>query len=202
MKIEKFKFRNAIISDSKELSNAESEIFPLDKVNTNFFKEINKETKKIFICSFENFKIERLSFLSKINQLILEKINDLKKTSSNKRKLNYSENIIVGYVKIWNVMEESHVEQIGVLNNFRHQGIGEKLLLLSIKYCKDNGSKKILLECRKSNSSAISLYKKYMFKITSVRKNYYPFNNSREDALCFESPDITTDIYYNKFLIN
>ena len=184
------KFRNALISDSNDLSNLESEIFPLDKVNTNFFKEINKKNKKIFICSYKNLKKERLSFSSKIKQIILgrKKIND--------------ENIIIGYIKIWNVMEESHIEQIAVLNNFREQGIGEKLLLLSIKYCKDNGSKKILLECRRSNSSAIALYQKYLFKITSVRKNYYPFNNSREDALCFESSDITSEIYYNKFLKN
>jgi hypothetical protein len=39
-----------------------------------------------------------------------------------------------------------------------------------------------------------------MFKITSVRKNYYPLKNTREDAICFESPDITTDFYYNKYL--
>ena len=41
-----------------------------------------------------------------------------------------------------------------------------------------------------------------MFKIISVRKNYYPLNKTREDAICFESPDITTDFYYNKFLRN
>tara|TARA_B110000438_G_scaffold117904_1_gene115185 strand:- start:14731 stop:15297 length:567 start_codon:yes stop_codon:yes gene_type:complete len=188
MEKEKIKFRNALISDSNDLSNLESEIFPLDKVNTNFFKEINKENKKIFICSYKNLKKEKFSFSSKIKQIILKKKNN--------------ENIIIGYIKIWNVMEESHIEQIAVLNNFRNQGIGEKLLLLSIKYCKDNGSKKILLECRRSNSSAIALYQKYLFKITSVRKNYYPFNNSREDALCFESSDITSEIYYNKFLKN
>ena len=38
--------------------------------------------------------------------------------------------------------------------------------------------------------------------IVSVRKNYYPLNNSREDAICFESVDISTDDYYKKFLIN
>tara|TARA_B110000495_G_C23002159_1_gene591564 strand:+ start:138 stop:716 length:579 start_codon:yes stop_codon:yes gene_type:complete len=191
MEIKKTKYRNAIISDSNELSKLESNIFVLDKVNTNFYKEINKESKKIFICSYENEK--NIHIYSKIKNSILKKI-------TNKKYINTTENKIIGYIKIWNIIEESHIEQIGVINNFRQQGIGEKLLLLSIKYCKDNGSKKILLECRKSNTSAIYLYKKYMFKITSVRKNYYPLKNTREDAICFESPDITTDFYYNKYL--
>ena len=72
MEKEKIKFRNALISDSNDLSNLESEIFPLDKVNTNFFKEINKENKKIFICSYKNLKKEKFSFSSKIKQIILK----------------------------------------------------------------------------------------------------------------------------------
>jgi hypothetical protein len=57
MEIKKTKYRNAIISDSNELSKLESNIFVLDKVNTNFYKEINKESKKIFICSERNKNI-------------------------------------------------------------------------------------------------------------------------------------------------
>ena len=53
MKIQNPKYRNAIISDSNDLSKLESVIFAIDKVNTNFQKEINKESKKIFICSYE-----------------------------------------------------------------------------------------------------------------------------------------------------
>ena len=188
---EKIKFRNAILSDAKHLSKIESNIFPLDKVNTNFQNEISKETKKVFICTYENIvkpKKNLLSFIKPYKYKANEEFN--------------TEEIIIGYIKIWKVLEESHIEQIGVIEKFRGQGIGEKLLVLSLRYCWENSIKKILLECRKSNSSAIKLYKKYLFNIVSVRKNYYPLNNSREDAICFESVDISTDDYYKKFLIN
>ena len=188
---EKIKFRNAILSDAKHLSKIESNIFPLDKVNTNFQNEISKETKKVFICTYENIvkpKKNLLSFIKPDKSKANQEFN--------------TEEIIIGYIKIWKVLEESHIEQIGVIEKFRGQGIGEKLLVLSLRYCWDNNIKKILLECRKSNSSAIKLYKKYLFNIVSVRKNYYPLNNSREDAVCFESVDISTDDYYKKFLIN
>ena len=188
---DKIKFRNALLSDSKQLSKIESNIFPLDKVNTNFQNEISKETKKVFICTYENIvkpKKNLLSFIKPDKSKANQEFN--------------TEEIIIGYIKIWKVLEESHIEQIGVIEKFRGQGIGEKLLVLSLRYCWENNIKKILLECRKSNSSAIKLYKKYLFNIVSVRKNYYPLNNSREDAICFESVDISTDDYYKKFLIN
>tara|TARA_B000000441_G_C21669028_1_gene306138 strand:+ start:192 stop:767 length:576 start_codon:yes stop_codon:yes gene_type:complete len=187
----KIKFRNALLSDSKQLSKIESNIFPLDKVNTNFQNEISKETKKVFICTYENIVKPKKNLLSFIK---LDKFKP-------KQEFN-TEEIIIGYIKIWKVLEESHIEQIGVIEKFRGQGIGEKLLVLSLRYCWENSIKKILLECRKSNSSAIKLYKKYLFNIVSVRKNYYPLNNSREDAICFESVDISTDDYYKKFLEN
>ncbi|MAX12350.1 MAG: ribosomal-protein-alanine N-acetyltransferase [Chloroflexi bacterium] len=188
---DKIKFRNALLSDSKQLSKIESNIFPLDKVNTNFQNEISKETKKVFICTYENIVKPKKNLLSFIK---LDKFKP-------KQEFN-TEEIIIGYIKIWKVLEESHIEQIGVIEKFRGQGIGEKLLVLSLRYCWENSIKKILLECRKSNSSAIKLYKKYLFNIVSVRKNYYPLNNSREDAICFESVDISTDDYYKKFLEN
>ena len=188
---DKIKFRNALLSDSKQLSKIESNIFPLDKVNTNFQNEISKETKKVFICTYENIIKPKKNLISFIK---LDKFKP-------KQEFN-TEEIIIGYIKIWKVLEESHIEQIGVIEKFRGQGIGEKLLVLSLRYCWENSIKKILLECRKSNSSAIKLYKKYLFNIVSVRKNYYPHNNSREDAICFESVDISTDDYYKKFLEN
>ena len=188
---DKIKFRNALLSDSKQLSKIESNIFPLDKVNMNFQNEISKETKKVFICTYENIIKPKKNLISFIK---LDKFKP-------KQEFN-TEEIIIGYIKIWKVLEESHIEQIGVIEKFRGQGIGEKLLVLSLRYCWENSIKKILLECRKSNSSAIKLYKKYLFNIVSVRKNYYPLNNSREDAICFESVDISTDDYYKKFLEN
>ena len=43
--------------------------------------------------------------------------------------------------------------QLGVLEKFQRQGIGEKLLRLSINHAIQLGSNKIILECRKSNIS-------------------------------------------------
>ena len=116
---------------------------------------------------------------------------------NSKQNISYKqEEIIIGYIKIWKIMEDLHIEQLGVLETFQRQGIGEKLLKLSINYSVQENINKIMLECRQSNTSAINLYKKYLFEITSIRKNYYPLDNKREDAICFESPEITGNIFY------
>ncbi|MBA47185.1 MAG: hypothetical protein CL893_03755 [Dehalococcoidia bacterium] len=187
-KIDKIKFRNAILSDAKQLSNVESNIFSLDKVNTNFEREIEKENKKIYVCTFENTISNSSNLMGKISKFL---------NINSKQNISYKqEEIIIGYIKIWKIMEDLHIEQIGVLETFQRQGIGEKLLKLSINYSVQENINKIMLECRQSNTSAINLYKKYLFEITSIRKNYYPFNNKREDAICFESPEITGNIFY------
>ena len=182
--IDKIKFRNAISSDSKQLSYVESEIFFKDKVNTNFEVEIEKENKKIFVCTYENTLPVKKNFLKEI----FSRRNEKKFTQ---------EEVIIGYVKVWKIMEDMHIEQIGVLENFHKKGIGEKLLKISINHSIQLGVKKIILECRKSNTTAINLYKKYLFNVTSIRKNYYPLDSGREDAICFESPNITNNEFYN-----
>ena len=67
--------------------------------------------------------------------------------------------------------EKAEINEIFVLNNFRNQGIGSKLLEYLLKKCKF--CENITLEVRKNNDSAIALYKKYGFKEVALRKNYY-----------------------------
>ena len=125
-KIDKIKFRNAILSDAKQLSNVESNIFSLDKVNTNFEREIEKENKKIYVCTFENTISNRSNLMGKISNFL---------NINSKQNISYKhEEIIIGYIKIWKIMEDLHIEQLGVLETFQRQGIGEKLLKLSINY--------------------------------------------------------------------
>jgi len=163
----------------------------MDNLKTNFKDEIRKESKKIFVCTIEKRKKNQskfITFIKNIYSLFSKTKNDLEINSD------YDE-LIIGYAKVWTILDEIHIEQIGVIDTYRKKGIGEQLFLLCVKYSIENGSKKMLLECRNSNIAAINLYKKYLFKITSIRKNYYPYKNFREDAICFESPEIQKSFY-------
>lgn len=87
---------------------------------------------------------------------------------------------VCGYAGMWRVMDEGSITNIAVLGEHRRKGIASALLkqLLScdVKY--------VTLEVRKSNISAIALYKKFGFETAGVRKNYYSNRDgTREDAL-------------------
>jgi len=188
---EEQKYRNVVSNDAKKLSKIESHIFTMDNLKTDFKKEIKKESKKIFVCTIEKRKKNQRkfnSFIKNIYNLFSKTKNDLEININ-------SDELIIGYAKIWIILDEIHIEQIGVIDAYRKQGIGEQLFLLCVKYSIESGSTKILLESRNSNIAAINLYKKYLFKIISIRKNYYPYKNFREDAICFESPEIQKSFY-------
>ncbi len=94
------------------------------------------------------------------------------------------DNIIVGYIGMWFVMDECHITNIAVHSDFRRQGIASKLIKQMIKLCKEHEISYILLEVRKNNISAQKLYEKFGFKSDGIRKDYYKNpDNTREDAI-------------------
>ena len=78
----------------------------------------------------------------------------------------YDDIAILVYSEIYDRLE---IDYIYVLDEYRNHGIASKLLdYLFSKY-----SFSCSLEVRCDNVSAINLYKKYDFKIVSIRNNYY-----------------------------
>jgi ribosomal-protein-alanine N-acetyltransferase len=88
---------------------------------------------------------------------------------------------VVGYGGIWLIIDEGHVTNIAVDEEYRGKGIGSKILEGLIQICRDRNMTAMTLEVRKSNVVAQSLYRKYGFKEYGIRKGYYQDNN--EDAI-------------------
>ena len=84
-------------------------------------------------------------------------------------------------------LDEAHLLNIGVASKVRKIGLGTNLLDKLELAAKAMGCKKVVLEVRKSNISAINLYKKNKFKQVGLRKDYYrsSSNYQKEDALLF-----------------
>ena len=89
--------------------------------------------------------------------------------------------MVVGYGGIWLILDEGHITNIAVDENYRGLGVGDRLLGGLIGLCSEKGLSAITLEVRKSNEIAKSLYKKYGFKEYGIRPKYYADNN--EDAI-------------------
>ncbi len=104
---------------------------------------------------------------------------------------------IAGYVGLWFQGNETHITEIAVREELRGNGIGELLLIGSVRVAIEHGSSVLTLEARVSNFIAQRLYEKYGFKEVGIRKNYY--SDNREDAVIMTTSPIHTDDYQEKF---
>ena len=104
---------------------------------------------------------------------------------------------IAGYVSVWYQGEEAHITEIAVKETLRSRGVGELLLIGSLKAAIDHGSRVMTLEARVSNFIAHRLYQKYNFKSVGIRKAYY--SDNREDAVIMTTSPIDTPEYSELF---
>ena len=108
-----------------------------------------------------------------------------------------AEEFVAGYVSVWYQGEEAHITEIAVRENLRGRGIGELLLIGSVREAVKYGSKVMTLEARVSNFIAQRLYEKYLFASVGVRKGYY--SDNREDAVIMTTCPIDTEEYDQTF---
>lgn len=130
----------------------------------------------------EVFEIEKLCFSYPWTKSLF--INELKNPYSHAYVLRSHEHKVIGYIIFWIIMEEGHILNIAIHPEWRNKGYGSLLLKFSLDILRRHSGKVMTLEVRKSNIPAISLYKKFGFKIVGIRKNYYISNG--EDALVME----------------
>ena len=113
------------------------------------------------------------------NELInLNKVNEELNHNPFAKYIIFFENEIKGYIYYSNIYDRVEINQLEVKEKYRNQKIAT--LLLSHLIEKEN--KPISLEVKEDNIKAISLYKKFNFKQTAIRKNYY----KKKDGLLME----------------
>lgn len=87
------------------------------------------------------------------------------------------ENRAVGYIGVWEILNEGHITNVAVHSSYRNLGIGNMLVSKLLSLCKKSGIDAFTLEVRESNVTAKNLYKKHGFEECGMRKNYYQDNN-------------------------
>lgn len=98
---------------------------------------------------------------------------------------------------IWFQGDQAHITEIAVRESLRGRGIGELLLIGTVRAAYEQGLEEVTLEARVSNFVAQRLYDKYGFNEVGIRKNYYADN--REDAVIMTTDRIHTNAYRQKF---
>jgi len=88
---------------------------------------------------------------------------------------------VVGMIVSWVIVDELHIATIAVHPAYRHQGIGERILMGALKDGYAAGTHHALLEVRAGNEAAQNLYRKFGFVVAGRRPKYYKDNG--EDAI-------------------
>lgn len=94
-----------------------------------------------------------------------------------------NEGHIIGFTIVQKVVDELHLLNICVQRQHQGLGLGKTLLNHVIQFARELGSVLIVLEVRRSNTKAQSLYTQAGFNEMSVRRDYYPAEEGREDAI-------------------
>lgn len=88
----------------------------------------------------------------------------------------------VGFLEYSLIYDRMEIDNFEVLEDYRGQGIGTKMMAYLISMAIDLRVVNITLEVRVSNEVARNLYKKFGFREVAIRKYYY----GDEDGILME----------------
>lgn len=78
---------------------------------------------------------------------------------------------------------EAHILNIAIDPRFQGQGLGRSFLQFLLETARHHGADTVFLEVRPSNRSALYLYESLGFNQVGLRRDYYPSDKGREDAI-------------------
>jgi len=90
---------------------------------------------------------------------------------------------IVGHAVLMAIAGEAHLLNITITPDWRRQGLGRAFLYHLLDTAKLHKAMVVFLEVRPSNPGAVRLYEQAGFEAFALRKDYYPAEGGREDAL-------------------
>lgn len=94
-------------------------------------------------------------------------------------------NELLAYGLVSVAANEAHILNLCVKPSMQGQGLGKRMLYKLIQLAEERHADSIFLEVRAANEVAQNLYEQEGFNRIGLRKNYYPSDEGREDALVF-----------------
>jgi ribosomal-protein-alanine N-acetyltransferase len=90
---------------------------------------------------------------------------------------------MLGYAVLMLAVDEAELLDIGIAARHQRHGWGRKLLEEMLVLARRHEMCRMVLEVRASNLAAIGLYQSMGFTDIGLRRDYYPAENGREDAI-------------------
>lgn len=90
---------------------------------------------------------------------------------------------IAGYAVLSAAAGEAHILNIAVAPERQGSGLGRVFIHFLLETARHHGADTVFLEVRPSNRIALRLYDSLGFNQVGVRRDYYPSDKGREDAI-------------------
>ena len=100
---------------------------------------------------------------------------------------------IVGYGITAMGAREAHILNLAIHPAHQGRGLGKGMIQHLLQLAEQHGADTTFLEVRPSNVNAIRLYDSLGFNQVGLRKDYYPLEQGREDALIMARRFLTKD---------
>jgi ribosomal-protein-alanine N-acetyltransferase len=95
---------------------------------------------------------------------------------------------MIGYAVVMLAADEAHLLNLSITTACQKQGHGKLLLRSLCDIARAQGARLIFLEVRPSNVAGLRLYERHGFRQVGLRRDYYPAQVGREDALILSLP--------------
>ena len=92
---------------------------------------------------------------------------------------------LLGYGVLMLAADEAHLLNLSIARARQRQGHGRALLQRLCELAGGLGAGLVFLEVRPSNLAGVRLYERHGFEHVGIRRDYYPAQQGREDALIF-----------------
>ncbi len=93
------------------------------------------------------------------------------------------EDQLIGYGILSSGGGEAHILNIAIAPRFQGQGLGRSFMQFLLETARHHGADTVFLEVRPSNHPALHLYESMGFNQVGLRREYYPADKGREDAI-------------------
>jgi len=200
-----YSIRAMELRDVSQVSQIEHEAFPPPWPATNFKRELTTNALTHYLVAYEETPVptERAAEVEAGNSLSPPKTRlealrfRLRRLFGGRGRPATPTQFIMGFAGLWFMVDEAHLANIAVREDYRHQGIGERLLIAAIELSIEHDARYFTLEVRASNKIAQALYRKYGLLEVGTRRGYYI--DDKEDAVIMTAEGITSTTYVNRF---
>jgi len=90
---------------------------------------------------------------------------------------------LAGYGLMMGILDEGHILNCCIAPQWQRRGFGKQLMAHLTEVAKSHKARTLFLEVRLSNMAAQGLYQDLGFEAIAQRRDYYPTDHGREDAL-------------------